>query len=260
MFGICNLSLIPARAEDSDKSEMVTSLLFGEHFTILEHKERWTKIKLAFDNYECWIGNKQFIPITEEEFNQLQQQKSVMVADIAQVVTHITDKQSIPVVMGSMLPFYHKHQFKIANDPYKYEGPIQITTSKNIRYAIIETAYLYLNSPYLWGGKSPFGIDCSGFTQMVFKINGVALLRDAHQQSTMGNALSFLEEALPGDLAFFDNEAGHIIHVGIVLKGNKIIHSSGKVRIDNIDHQGIYNQEIKQYTHTLRIIKNMLND
>jgi cell wall-associated NlpC family hydrolase len=117
-----------------------------------------------------------------------------------------------------------------------------------------------LNSPYLWGGKSPFGIDCSGFTQMVYKLCGIKILRDAKQQAQQGSALSFIEEAVPGDLAFFDNEEGKIIHVGIVLKNNKIIHASGCVRIDTLDHQGIYNASAKTYTHNLRVIKNILGD
>jgi cell wall-associated NlpC family hydrolase len=123
---------------------------------------------------------------------------------------------------------------------------------------LVKTAYQYLNSPYLWGGKTPFGIDCSGFTQMVYKLNGYKLLRDASQQSTQGEVLSFIEESEPGDLAFFDNEEGKIIHVGIMLENNYIIHASGKVRIDRLDHLGIYNAEINRHTHRLRVIKKII--
>ncbi|HAV55466.1 MAG TPA: hydrolase Nlp/P60, partial [Aequorivita sp.] len=123
---------------------------------------------------------------------------------------------------------------------------------------IIETALLYLNSPYLWGGKTPFGIDCSGFTQMVYKLNGYKLLRDASQQATQGEALSFIEESEPGDLAFFDNEEGKITHVGIIMKENYIIHAHGKVRIDRLDHSGIFNYEMRGHTHKLRVIKRIV--
>ena len=115
----------------------------------------------------------------------------------------------------------------------------------------------YLNAPYLWGGRSPFGIDCSGFTQLVFKFAGIKLQRDAYQQGGQGSIINFIEEVQPGDLAFFSNDEGAIIHVGIMLKDNRIIHSSGKVRIDKIDHFGIYNAETKKHSHLLKLIKRM---
>ena len=120
---------------------------------------------------------------------------------------------------------------------------------------IVNTAIMFLNVPYLWGGKTPFGIDCSGLTQMVYKINGYKLLRDASQQASQGEVLSFIEESEPGDLAFFDDDQGNITHVGIILANNYIIHASGKVRIDRLDQSGIYNSEIKKHTHKLRVIK-----
>ena len=123
---------------------------------------------------------------------------------------------------------------------------------------MLETAYLYLNSPYLWGGKTPFGIDCSGFTQMVYRLNGYHLFRDASQQAKQGEALSFIEESEPGDLAFFDNAEGEIIHVGIIMRDNYIIHAHGKVRIDRIDHSGIFNVDSNQYSHNLRVIKKII--
>ena len=123
---------------------------------------------------------------------------------------------------------------------------------------LLETAYLYLNSPYLWGGKTPFGIDCSGFTQMVYRLNGYHLFRDASQQAKQGEALSFIEESEPGDLAFFDNAEGEIIHVGIIMRDNYIIHAHGKVRIDRIDHSGIFNVDSNQYSHNLRVIKKII--
>ena len=120
---------------------------------------------------------------------------------------------------------------------------------------LLENAYMYLNSPYLWGGRSPFGIDCSGFTQMVFKLCGISLPRDTGQQVELGVTINLIEESKTGDLVFFDNAEGKISHVGIIIPGNQIIHASGKVRIDRIDHQGIYNDEMKNYSHNLRVIK-----
>ena len=123
---------------------------------------------------------------------------------------------------------------------------------------LLKTAFMYLNAPYLWGGKTPFGIDCSGFTQMVYKLCGHKLFREAKQQATQGEVLSFIEESEPGDLAFFDNNEGVITHVGIIMKDNYIIHAHGKVRIDRIDHSGIYNVDSKRHTHKLRVIKKII--
>jgi cell wall-associated NlpC family hydrolase len=131
-------------------------------------------------------------------------------------------------------------------------------SGKKPKAHLISTALLYLNSPYLWGGKTPFGIDCSGFTQMCYKLNGYKLLRDASQQATQGEPLSFIEESEPGDLAFFDNAEGAITHVGIIMDDNYIIHAHGKVRIDRLDHSGIFNYETKGHTHTLRVIKRIV--
>jgi cell wall-associated NlpC family hydrolase len=123
---------------------------------------------------------------------------------------------------------------------------------------LVENSLIFLNAPYLWGGRSPLGIDCSGFTQIVYRLQGVHLPRDAYQQSEIGSTLSFIEESEPGDLAFFDNIEGKITHVGIILEDNHIIHSSGKVRIDRIDQQGIFNSEKGNHTHKLRIIKSII--
>ena len=122
---------------------------------------------------------------------------------------------------------------------------------------LVENALMYLNAPYLWGGRSPLGIDCSGFTQMVYRLQGVDLPRDAYQQAEVGTTLSFVEESEAGDLAFFDNNEERITHVGIILENNHIIHASGKVRIDRIDQQGIFKKELGTHTHKLRLIKSI---
>ena len=252
MFGICNLSIVPIRAEASDKSEQVSQLLFGEHFTIIEQNAKWAQIELAFDGYVGWIDNKQFQAISEKQFLYLNAAKSVLSADLIEYVS--ANNQLIPISIGASLSFLENKE--INTSKYSFEG-LKISGKKS-KSELVKTAFMYLNAPYLWGGKSPFGIDCSGFTQMVYKLNGYQLLRDASQQATQGDPLSFIEESEPGDLAFFDNEEGNIIHVGIMMENNYIIHASGKVRIDRLDHLGIYNAEENRHTHKLRVIKKII--
>lgn len=258
MYGICNLSVVPCRAEASDRSEMVTQLLFGEHFEIIETQKKWIKIRTAYDNYECWIDPKQFQVISEDTYKELQSTPLHLTTDLVQIVVSKENDLVFPIVIGSTLPYFDAEVCNLEGHEYGFEGSAVLPSQVADKSKIIEFAYSYLNAPYLWGGRSPFGIDCSGFTQIVYKLAGEKLPRDAYQQAELGQTLSFIEEAEEGDLAFFDNEDGRIIHVGIVLAGNQIIHASGKVRIDTLDHYGIYNSETRKYSHNLRLLKRIL--
>ncbi len=258
MFGICNLSIVPSRKEPSDRSEMVTQLLFGETFEVLETLGNWCRIKIAFDNYECWIDKKQFLPISHRTFDTLNANDCFCTNEVVQIITNTNTSQLFPIVLGSTLPNFDAGDCLVEKENYTYDGTFVNCGMPSTKNEFIETAMMYLHTPYLWGGKSPFGIDCSGFTQMVYKLCGTQLLRDAHQQAAQGETLSFVEEAEPGDLAFFDNEEGRIVHVGMVMNNNKIIHASGKVRIDGFDHQGIFNNDKKDYTHRLRLLKRII--
>lgn len=253
MFGLCNLANIPLRLEPSDRSELVSQVLFGEHFAVLEQNQKWSKIKLAYDDYEGWIDNKQFKIITEEQFQLLSKDSIVLNADLIEYITS-PPNLLIPIPLGASLSFLNYEAINSEN--FNFEG--LKTSGEKPKGDLINTAFMYMHAPYLWGGKTPFGIDCSGFTQMVYKLNGYKLLRDASQQANQGDALSFIEESEPGDLAFFDNEEGNIIHVGIIMEDNYIIHASGKVRIDRLDHLGIYNAELNRHTHKLRVIKKII--
>ena len=247
-YGICNLGVVPLRFEPSDKSELVSQVLYGDYFKVLEKRKFWSKIRLGFDKYEGWIDNKQYLEITKENYINIKEQTPKLSIDLVEFVQD-SENQLYPIPLGSSLNgldfFNHNYDGNFVNE----------VLPKN---QIIKTAFLYLNAPYLWGGKTPFGIDCSGFTQMVYKLNGYNLFRDASQQSTQGDALSFIEESEPGDLAFFDNNEGAIVHVGIIMKDNFIIHAHGKVRIDRLDHSGIYNAEKRMHTHKLRVIKKII--
>jgi len=253
-FGICVLNNIPLRIDASDTSEMVSQLLFGEHFTVLETHKQWFYIKLAFDGYRGWIDSKQVKSISNEYFEKLQNTTPFLLNEL---VSFIADdkNQLIPLTLGATLPAYNKNTFRIDKKKFQIDGEVKI--AKLNKKNIAKTAFMYLNAPYLWGGKTPFGIDCSGFTQMVYKLNGYKLFRDASQQAKQGEVLSFIEESEPGDLAFFDNIEGVITHVGIILANNYIIHASGKVRLDRLDQSGIYNEETKRHTHKLRLLKKM---
>ncbi|MBL7884409.1 MAG: C40 family peptidase [Bacteroidia bacterium] len=258
MYGICNLSIVPCRREPSDKSEMVTQLLFGDTFQVTETQGNWCHIKISYDDYDCWIDKKQFLPIQQHTFDIINSTDLICSNEFVQLINHKNTNHQLPIVIGSSLPNYDAGECTIENQTYIFDGDIIKDYLPNEKNGIIESAYQFLNSPYLWGGKSPFGIDCSGFTQLVYKLNGIRLKRDAYQQAEQGEILSFVEEAEPGDLAFFDNEEGRIVHVGIVLENNKIIHASGKVRIDGFDHHGIFNNDKKDYSHQLRLLKRIV--
>lgn len=253
MFGICNLAVIPVRFEPSDKSEITSQVLFGEHFEIIDSHNQWSKIRIQFDNYEGWVDSKQYQLISEQNFNNLSNDALILNGDFVQYITG-PNNLLLPITLGASVAFLNYPEINTAN--FGFEGFKESGVKE--KSELINTALKYLNAPYLWGGKTPFGIDCSGFTQMVYKLNGSMLLRDASQQALQGEPLSFLEEAQPGDLAFFDNAEGRITHVGIILQDNCIIHASGKVRIDKLDHSGIFNETTQQYTHNLRVIKRIL--
>lgn len=249
---------MPLRVEADDRSEMVSQVLFGETLDVLEMRSNWARVRVATDHYEGWVDPKQFALIDDAELNRINKAKLFYTVDLVQILTHIKTKQMIPLVMGSHLPGLKDGKIKIAGEQYLFDASSIQSIVKPTRKRVLENAMMYINAPYLWGGKSPFGIDCSGFTQTVYKVSGISLNRDASQQAMQGETVNFITDALAGDLAFFDNEEGNIIHVGILLGDNKIIHASGKVRIDAIDHQGIFNVDTRKYSHKLRIIKSYI--
>lgn len=255
-FGICTLSIVPCRKEPASTSEMVTQLLFGETYTVVEDREDWIQIVTAYDNYPCWISGRQHYPISEKEFKEINQ--TILSSELVQVISNTKNNSVFPLTIGATLFNYHNTQLNSGPLSFSFEGQTVNSAQKRPVKDIIETAFLFLNAPYLWGGRSPFGIDCSGFTQLVYKLNGYKIPRDASQQVELGTALSFVEEAEPGDLAFFDNEAGNIVHVGIILDNQQIIHASGSVRVDKFDHYGIFHSDTKKYSHMLRVIKKII--
>jgi len=235
--GICIVTVAPVRAENSDRAEIVTEILYGESADILEVNKNWTKIKMHYDGYEGWMDTKQIKPVTEE---YLANRKVTMITEDFSSVMTLEGKTLLS--MGSEVEF----------------PAVASRRSHDLRESIALTAKEFLNIPYLWGGKSFFAVDCSGFVQLVFKIHNIRMPRDTYQQAEVGEALSFVEESQPGDLAFFENSEGKIIHVGIMLDNQRIIHASGKVRIDTLDSSGIFNKEMNKHTHKLRVIRSII--
>ncbi len=236
---ICSVSVAPVRKEPSEKVEMVNQMLFGESCDILEEQKYWTKIKMHYDDYEGWIDAKQLKHVTAE---YLQNRKiTVITEDFSSVI--MKDGRTL-LSMGSEVEF----------------PTVASRRSHNLRESIVLTAKEFLNIPYLWAGKSFFGVDCSGLVQLVYKIHNIKLPRDSYQQAELGDALTFVEESEPGDIAFFENSEGRVVHVGIMMDNQQIIHASGKVRIDILDSTGIFNRELNQHTHKLRFVKRILKD
>ena len=255
-YGLCNLSSIPLRLEPNDAAEMVNQVLFGETFKILEQRKKWSRIRLAHDNYEGWADNKQIHKVSEEYYKEVKNSEPVVCGELIEVISHSKTGIFFPVLLGSFLPKISNTKVAVGQDLYDFQGPV--CSGKKSRKELIEYAYQYLNAPYLWGGRTPLGIDCSGFTQMVYRLCGYFIPRDSSQQAQLGETLSFIEESEQGDLAFFDNEEGRIVHVGIILANNYIIHASGKVRLDRLDQTGIFNSETGSHTHKLRVIKKII--
>lgn len=230
MFGICRYSTVCVKKEPSHSSELVTELLFNDLYETIENQDDWIKIRMEYDGYEGWINIKQHQEIPEEAYNALISKGKSVICN------------PVEVFDGKILTF---------------GTTIFGNSDSNPDFAkeMIYNGLKLLDVPYRWGGRTVFGIDCSGFVQLCAKSVGVKLPRDASQQVKCGEDMYFLTEAKPGDLAFFENEEHHIVHVGIIIEGERILHASGKVRIDSLDQTGIFNKETGKHTHFLAAIK-----
>ncbi|MBL4746504.1 MAG: C40 family peptidase [Flavobacteriaceae bacterium] len=255
LFGICNLSIVPVRLEPNENYGMISQVLFGEHFKVLERRKEWSKIRMDFDKLEGWIDNKQYLEIDEDYYIKLTETPRCFAGEYIDFITD-KDESLATVPLGACLPFYSKGKFEILDSKYTYDGATYNAVFK--KETLIKIAFMFLNAPFLKGGKTPFGIDSGGFTQTVYKLCGHQIFRTAPEQAKQGEVLSFIEESEPGDLALFDDAEGNIVHVGLIMFDNYIIHSFGKVRIDRLDHSGIFNEETGRHTHKLRVIKKII--
>ena len=255
-YGVCRLALVAVRWKPDDREQQVTQLLFGDHYEVLDTSQdgKWLLIRVFTDRYEGWIDRKQHHAVTLEYFDQINHANFKITTDLTAGILY--KKSPMTILMGSIVPVSQVELFKV-EEQLAFNGESKSLAQKRDFEYLKSIAMKYVNAPYQWGGKGPFGIDCSGLVQMVFKICGYPLSRDARQQAAQGRPV---EEAKPGDLAFFHNPEGQIVHVGILLEDEKIIHASGHVRIDRLMEEGILNLETKIYTHTLAAIRRVLED
>jgi cell wall-associated NlpC family hydrolase len=246
---VCHLAYVPLRKEPDHRSEQVSQLLFGETALIVDSRQEWLRIKSDFDHYEGWIEKAS---VSEADKAFISSVKRIVNEPLVHI---ISENSSILVPAGAEIPdpdsdgkfIFTKRTWQI-----QHFDPFALSHKKE---DITRTALLFLNVPYLWGGRTIFGTDCSGFTQTVFKMHGIKLPRDARDQEKTGSPVGALKDAKPGDQLFFRNEQGLISHTGILLRDHEIIHASKYVRIDKLDDTGIYNREMRSYTHRLNSIR-----
>ncbi len=243
VYGISHFTAIPGRKEASDASEMVTQVVFGMPYTVVEKSEKWVRIVTKIDAYSCWIDQKMHSPISADDYNSFLETSFEVLSEA--VSTIVLDGKHVPISLGAMLP-----------KSYLQSGRIKkVSEGSNQPRSAVDQAVKLLGAPYLWGGKTLMGIDCSGLSQMVFRSLGTWIPRDAYQQAELGTPIDNPEDWKAGDLAFFHNDKGRITHVGIVMDDKRIIHASGSVRIDKLDTKGIFKEEEGKYTHTFNCVR-----
>jgi len=257
--GICYQAYIPMRRHPESTSEMVNQVLFGESFSILsdDKQKSFSLISLLHDQYEGWINTHCIYYLSEEEWSSLKKLPVLVTHEVFNLLKPVNTIEPLIIGSGSLLRISSPGKIKI--DQNEFHIPeIKKEVHSKFRENIVINGLKLLSIPYLWGARGGFGFDCSGMVQNLYRQAGIEIPRDASAQSTFGKTLSFIDEAQPGDLAFFDNEEGKIIHVGMILEKGKILHASGRVKIDEIDHQGIFSKEQNRYTHSLRLVRNIV--
>jgi gamma-D-glutamyl-L-lysine dipeptidyl-peptidase len=259
IFGVCRLSVVSVRGEASDKAEQVTQLLFGDHYEVIDYSEgrKWLRIKIYHDQYEGWIDHLQHHEISPEFFEHINRAEFKITTDLTSSMLY--NKNPLMILMGSVIPITGSELFKM-EEQFAFNGEAKNIGLKREPEFLRNIALKYLYAPYQWGGKSPFGIDCSGFTQMVYRVCGYNLFRDASQQAKQGKSIKTLAESKQGDLVFFKREDGKINHVGILLGPDKIIHASGRVRIDQLSDLGIHNLDTRLTTHHFSHVRRIFNE
>ncbi len=255
--GICRQSIVSMRKEPGHRSDMVNQMLFGEHYTLLDSSSdgKWHFVRSAFDGYEGWIQREQHHQISNDFFEQIENTEYKISTDITGII--LFNRNHLNIVIGSILPLSVNELFKI-EEQLAFNGEAKNLGDRKDWDFLRQIAFKYINSPYLWGGKSPFGIDCSGFTQMVFRMGGYFIQRDTFQQILEGEPVDDFKQIQAGDLVFFTDENNKVDHVGLAMEDNKIIHASGSVRIDKMGPEGIKENISNELTHKFHAIRRIL--
>ncbi len=255
-FAICRVSAAAMRAENSEKSEMVSQLLFGEWVNVLDRKAGWCLVKSVWDDYEGWVDLQQLNPLAATTSPRPENLR--IAADWLARVIHTENGSAMHLTLGAIVETDNGNMICIGEERYRTESGLLHYNQPPDAGRFVSSALALRNAPYLWGGRTPLGIDCSGFVQLCCRTGGVFLPRDAWQQAEFGQEVCFAAEAIQGDIAFFEDAKGAIIHTGILNGNGQVIHASGFVRCDPFDHQGIFNPETGRYSHHLKIIKRMI--
>ena len=258
MVAIALHSVVPVRAEAKEGAEQNTQMLFGELCTVIEEQPRWKRIRLDSDGQEGWADAKMICPMNEEELATYLSalKSSALVAFPMTYAVSENNGQTIPLTAGTRLANYKDGRFEVLGVGFRIDPSMVIEKPLKLNEQNLQqTVRFFLNTPYLWGGKNALGMDCSGFTQVIFSLFGRQLLRNASEQATQGKTVSELTKTQAGDLAFFNHQEGKISHVGIILDAERIIHCSGRVKVEKLDNNGIFNAEMGDYSHHLVKIK-----
>ncbi len=264
-FGICLITVASLRHEPIHRSELVNQVLFGECVQIIDRRKDWFQVETLDDQYPGWIHKAQLTVLPGDDFESIMKKKHRLLLSALSTATEENAGQpsgpayrkTMMISGGSSIYTGDNQSMIVAGKKFLFSDEMMDAETKK-KDAIPEFAKVFLSVPYLWGGRSAFGFDCSGFVQLVYKMAGFNIPRDSAMQAQEGEQVHLLPEAVPGDLVFFDNEEEVITHVGILLNDKQVIHAYGKVRVDHIDHQGIFNPEDNMYSHRLRLIKRLM--